>query len=77
MLKGFLCLPLLAVLMTGAAASDEQLPELRIQIVAGGGASAEYSASIERLQDRRSIRSEGLPPMVFGGSAMFPMANTD
>jgi tetratricopeptide (TPR) repeat protein len=59
-LKGFLCLPFLAVLMTpGAAASDEQLQELRI--VAGGGVSAEYSASIERLQDRRPIRSGALP----------------
>jgi hypothetical protein len=60
-LNGFLCLLFLAVLMTGAAASDEQLPELRIQIIAGGGVSAEYSAAIERLQDRRPIRSEALP----------------
>src|SRR5215831_14814777 len=60
MLKGSLCLFLLTVWMTGAVASDEQLPELRIQIIAGGGA-AEYSASIERIQDRRPIRSEALP----------------
>jgi tetratricopeptide (TPR) repeat protein len=60
-LKGFLCLPFLALLMTAAAASDEQVPELRIQVIAGGGVSAEYSASIERLQDRRPIRSEALP----------------
>jgi len=46
--------------MTGAVASDEQLPELRVQIIAGGVATA-YSASLERIQDRRSIRSEALP----------------
>lgn len=61
MLKGLLCLPFWAVLMTGVAASDEQLPELRIQIIAGGGGSAEYLAAIERFQDRRPIRSEALP----------------
>jgi len=60
MLKGSLCLFLLAAWMTGAVASDEQLPELRVQIIAGGVATA-YSASLERIQDRRSIRSEALP----------------
>src|SRR5215831_3267660 len=59
--KGFLCLLFLAILTTGAAASDEQLPELRIQIIAGGDVGAEYSASIERPQDRRPIRSEAQP----------------
>jgi len=61
MLKGLLSLFLLAVWMTGATASDEQLQELRIQIMAGGGVTTEYSASIERIQDRRPIRSEALP----------------
>lgn len=61
MLKACLCLPFLAVLTTCAAASDEQLAELRIQLIAGGDVRAEYSASIERLQDRRPIQSEALP----------------
>ena len=57
MLKGFLCLLFLAVLMTAAAGSDEQLPELRIQIIAGGSVTPQYSVSIEGIQDRRPIRS--------------------
>ena len=61
MLKGLLCLPFLAGLVAATAASDEQLPELRIQVIAGRDANAEYSASVERLQDRRPIRSEALP----------------
>jgi hypothetical protein len=60
-LKGLLCLPFLAGLVAATAAADEQLPELRIQVIAGRGVNAEYSASVERLQDRRPIRSEALP----------------
>jgi hypothetical protein len=60
MLKGFLCLLFLAVLMTAAVGSDEQLPELRIQIIAGGSVTPEYSVSIEGIQDRRPIRSATL-----------------
>lgn len=61
MLKGFLCLPCVAVLMTGAVGSDETLPELRIQILAGGGTTQEYSASIEPIRDHLPIRSAILP----------------
>ena len=61
MLKGFLCFLFLAVLMTAAAGSDEQLPELRIQIIAGGSVTPQYSVSIEGIQDRRPIRSATLP----------------
>ena len=61
MLKGLLCLPFLAGLVAAPAAADEQLPELRSQVIAGRDANAEYSASVERLQDRRPIRSEALP----------------
>jgi hypothetical protein len=50
MLKGFLCLLFLAVLMTAAVGSDEQLPELHIQIIAGGSVTPKYSVSIEGIQ---------------------------
>ena len=60
MLKAYLYLPFL-VLIPGAVASDEQLPELRIQIIAGGSAAQQYSASIESIQEHRLIRSASLP----------------
>ena len=46
MLKGFLGLLFLAVLMTAAVGSDEQLPDLCIQIIAGGSVTPEYSVLI-------------------------------
>jgi tetratricopeptide (TPR) repeat protein len=56
MLRGFVCLLLVALLMMGAPVSDETLPELRIEIMAiGAGVSPKYSASLERIYDHRRV----------------------
>jgi tetratricopeptide (TPR) repeat protein len=47
----------------GAQAPDETLPELRIEIMSiGAGMSLKYSATLERIQDRRRIGSADLAP---------------
>jgi tetratricopeptide (TPR) repeat protein len=63
MLKGFVCLFLVAVFMMNASSPDETLPELRIDIMSiGGSVSPKYSASLERIQDHRKIGSADLAP---------------
>src|SRR5436189_205160 len=63
MVKGFLCLLVAAMFMIYAAPPHEQLPELRIAIMSiGNEVSPKYSASLERIQDRRRIGSADLAP---------------
>jgi hypothetical protein len=61
MQKGFVCLLFGARLMLGVPGPDEIVPELRIEIISfSAGVSPKYSASLERVQDRR--RTADLAP---------------
>ena len=66
MLKRFVCLLFAALFMMSAQAPDETLPELRIEIMSiRAGMSVKYSATLERIQDRRGIGSADLAPNGF------------